>query len=98
AWVVGHHKGRPSLNQATTGDDTIARQVVGHRIGELDVLDEGAIVEQQVDTLTYEELVRACQLGGCPFGGSQGTVARGADLVHDRLLHRESEPPSHQLL
>ena len=46
AGVIGHYKGRPSLNQTASRDDAVSRQIVGHRIGKLAVLDEGTVVEE----------------------------------------------------
>ena len=46
------------VNQPAAGDNAVGGQIGRHRIGELAILHESAVVEQQVDPLADEELVR----------------------------------------
>ena len=73
-----------------------AGRSVRHRIGQLAILHEGRIVEQQGDPIAYEELVRNPELGRRSFCRREGTVPRSTDAVHDRLLHRKTQPAGDQ--
>ena len=90
AWVIGHHEGRPSLNQATTGDDAVGRQVVGHRVGELAVLNEGAVVEQQVDPLTHKSLFALASLAAARSVGA--SVRSRAALIWSMIDYSTGSP------
>ncbi len=86
--VVGDHQRRPALDQAAAGDHTVGGQIAGQGIGQLPVLDEGALVEEQRDPVPDEQLVLAVQLGpgllaqGSGGGPSRVDVGSGADAVH----------------
>ena len=62
--IVRHHAHRSSIDRAGAGDDTIGWQIVGQRVGQQPVFDERSRVEQQVQTVTHEELVLLCELLG----------------------------------
>ena len=79
ARVVGHHKRCSPLHQPAACDNAVGGQIVRHRIGQLAILDEGRIVEQQGDPIAYEELVRAAELGRRSFRRRKGPVPRRTD-------------------
>ena len=85
------HTGRPSM-RPDTGDDAVGGQVARDRVREQCVLDEGAVVEQQGQTVAHEQLVRRRELGAVLLEVA-GERALGVlvDLVvaaHARRLHR----------
>ena len=63
------------------GDDAVGRQPGGHGVGEDAVLDERAVVEQQVDALPRRQLALAADLLERPLVGDEGSLDGVADLV-----------------
>ena len=60
--VVRDDEGGPAVDQALPGDHAVGGQVRAERVGELAVLDEAAVVEQQRDAVAHVELVLRSQL------------------------------------
>ena len=95
--VVGHHAHRPAVDRADAGDDAIGGQVVGRRqrVREQPVLDERALVEQQVEPIAHEELVLGRELVALGSRGclrERGRLGAGgrpsARVHHDRRRTR----------
>ena len=78
------------MDQATSCDHAVGGQVLSHRIGQLAILHEGALVEEQVDSIAYEELVRACQLAGRPF--RRRAVRSRAALIWSMIDYSTGSP------
>ena len=86
--VVRHHRDRPALDGAQSGDHAVGRQLVGEDVGEESILDEGAGVEEEVEPLANGELVLLAQLGQVAGAARQGHLAQ----LPGTLAHSLSGP------
>ena len=79
--VVGDDERRTSVDQTLAGDHAVGGQAGAECVGELTVLDEAAVVEQQRDSLAHVELVLRRQLRGRLVRRRERRFPRSANLL-----------------